>query len=180
MPACACQLGRYYIKTDKLKTRGDLDNLSPPLLHHPVSTTIILCLNYHKRQLIGLPASMRAPKNSILSSQRISLKHNTDYANSSLKTLMFIINLTIKVKFKTITENVSCGLKFLTFQQGQLLIYELQSSQVVLVVKNLLTCSRNGFDPWVREITWRRAWQPTPVFLPGESHGQRSLVGYSP
>ena len=36
------------------------------------------------------------------------------------------------------------------------------------------------FDPWVGKIPWRRAWQPTPVFLPGESHGQRSLVGYSP
>ena len=39
---------------------------------------------------------------------------------------------------------------------------------------------RQGFDPWVGKIPWRRAWQPTPVFLPGESHGQRSLVGYSP
>ena len=36
------------------------------------------------------------------------------------------------------------------------------------------------FDPWFRKIPWRRAWQPTPVFLLGESHGQRSLVGYSP
>ena len=36
-----------------------------------------------------------------------------------------------------------------------------------------------GSDPWVGKIPWRRAWQPTPVFLPGESHGQRSLVGYS-
>ena len=34
--------------------------------------------------------------------------------------------------------------------------------------------------PWVRKIPWRRAWQPTPVFLPGESHGQRSLGNYSP
>ena len=39
---------------------------------------------------------------------------------------------------------------------------------------------RPGFDPWVGKIPWRRARQPTPVFLPGESHGQRSLVGYSP
>ena len=39
---------------------------------------------------------------------------------------------------------------------------------------------RPGFDLWVRKIPWRRKWQPTPVFLPGESHGQRSLVGYSP
>ena len=33
---------------------------------------------------------------------------------------------------------------------------------------------------WVRKIPWRRAWQPTPVLLPGESHGQRRLAGYSP
>ena len=39
---------------------------------------------------------------------------------------------------------------------------------------------RCGFDPWIRKTPWRRAWQHTPVFLPGESHGQRSLVGYSP
>ena len=36
------------------------------------------------------------------------------------------------------------------------------------------------FDPWVGKILWRRKWQPTPVFLPGKSHGCRSLVGYSP
>ena len=34
---------------------------------------------------------------------------------------------------------------------------------------------RGGFDPWVRKIPWMKAWQPTPVFLPGESHRQRSL-----
>ena len=39
---------------------------------------------------------------------------------------------------------------------------------------------RFRFDPWVGKIPWRRAWQPTAVFLPGESHGQRSLMGYSP
>ena len=39
---------------------------------------------------------------------------------------------------------------------------------------------RPGFDPWVGRIPWRRKWQPTPVFLPGEFHGQRSLEGYSP
>ena len=39
---------------------------------------------------------------------------------------------------------------------------------------------RCGFNARVGKIPWRRAWQPTPVFLPGESHGQRSLTGYSP
>ena len=41
-------------------------------------------------------------------------------------------------------------------------------------------CGRPAFDPWVGKIPWRRKWQPTLVLLPGESHGQRSLVGYSP
>ena len=39
---------------------------------------------------------------------------------------------------------------------------------------------RCGFDPRVGKIPWRRTWEPTLVFLPGKSHGQRSLVGYSP
>ena len=42
-----------------------------------------------------------------------------------------------------------------------------------------MQCRRLGFSPWVGKITWRNKWQPTPVFLPGESHGQRSLTGYS-
>ena len=41
-------------------------------------------------------------------------------------------------------------------------------------------CRKPGFDPWVRKIPWRREWQSTPVFLPGEFHGQRSLVAYGP
>ena len=43
-----------------------------------------------------------------------------------------------------------------------------------------LQCGRPTFNLWVGKIPCRRAWQPTPVFLPGESHEQRSLVGYSP
>ena len=39
---------------------------------------------------------------------------------------------------------------------------------------------RLGFNPWVGKIPWRRPWQPTPVFLPGESHGRRNLADYSP
>ena len=60
----------------------------------------------------------------------------------------------------------------------------LGASQVALVVKNQPAnagrCKRCQFDPWVRKILWRRAWQPTLLFLPGESHEQRNLVGYSP
>ena len=54
---------------------------------------------------------------------------------------------------------------------------------VVLVGKNPPANAENmrcGFDPWVRKIPWRRTWQPIPVFLSGESLGQRSLAGYCP
>ena len=43
-------------------------------------------------------------------------------------------------------------------------------------IKNLVAKQETGFNPWVGKIPWRRAWQFTSVFLPGKSHGQRSLV----
>jgi len=51
------------------------------------------------------------------------------------------------------------------------------SGHVLTVARRHKRCR---FDPWVGKIPWRRAWQPTPVFLPGEFHGQRSLAGYGP
>ena len=49
-----------------------------------------------------------------------------------------------------------------------------------VVKESASQCRNQGFDPGIKKIPWRRKWQPTPVFLPGESHGQRSLAGYSP
>ena len=46
------------------------------------------------------------------------------------------------------------------------------------MVKNLPAKQETWFDPWVRKIPWRRKWQSSLVFLPGEFHGQRSLAGY--
>ena len=54
------------------------------------------------------------------------------------------------------------------------------ASLVAQRLKRLPEMRRPRFDPWVGKIPWRRKWQPTPVLLPGESHGGRSLVGYSP
>ena len=53
------------------------------------------------------------------------------------------------------------------------------------VAQNPPACQRRRlkkweFDPWVRKIPWSRKWQPNPILLPGKSHGQRSLAGYSP
>ena len=57
---------------------------------------------------------------------------------------------------------------------------QLGASVAAHTVKNLPAMQRPGFNPWVRKIPRRRKWQPTPVFLPGESHRQRSLAGCSP
>ena len=47
-------------------------------------------------------------------------------------------------------------------------------------VKNLPTIQETGFDPWVRKILWNRKWQPTPVYLPGKSHGQEDPGSLQP
>ena len=63
------------------------------------------------------------------------------------------------------------------------LLHMTWTSQVAQWVKNMpamLWQRRCSFHPWVRKIPWRRAWQLTPVFLPGEFRGLRSLAGYSP
>ena len=62
-------------------------------------------------------------------------------------------------------------------------IHQYGTSWVVQMVKNpcqCRRCKRHGFDLSVKKIPWQRKWQPAPVFLPGKSHVQRSLVGYSP
>jgi len=48
------------------------------------------------------------------------------------------------------------------------------------VVKNPLANAGDMVDPWIGKVPWRRKWQPTPAFLSGKSHGQRSLAGSSP
>ena len=84
--------------------------------------------------------------------------------------------ITIETNFKQ--HLVSC----LVIKISRFLIL-MGASQVVLSGKEPTgQCSRYkrwGFDPWVGKIPWRNAWQPTPVFFHGESHGQRSLVSYS-
>ena len=68
---------------------------------------------------------------------------------------------------------MSSGLLYCIYVTGASLVW-------LRRLRILLQCRRHEFSPWVGKISWRRKWQPTPVFLPGKSHGQKSLVGYSP
>ena len=56
--------------------------------------------------------------------------------------------------------------------------FPLVASPVAQMVKHLPAMQGPGFNPWVRKMPWRGKWLPTPVFLPGEFHSQRNLVGY--
>ena len=86
------------------------------------------------------------------------------------------------------TEDFLCGLDFPTLQNPE---FVLMYSQIMgfpggAVAKSLPASARDSgnkrckFDSWVWKILWRRKWIPTPVFLPGKFHGERSLAGYSP
>ena len=52
-----------------------------------------------------------------------------------------------------------------------------QSIKNLPAVQETICSAECGFEPWVQKVSWRRKWQPTPVFLPGESQGWGSLVG---
>ena len=52
--------------------------------------------------------------------------------------------------------------------------------QRLIIKESVRQFRRHWFDPWVGKIPWRREWQPTPIILPVNSHGQKSLVGYTP
>ena len=84
----------------------------------------------------------------------ILLKYKSDHVTPLLKTLQwFLILNKVKSSWWCIGKESSCQCR---------------------------RCKRCRFNPWVGKIPWRRAWQPTSVFLPTESHRQRSLAGYSP
>ena len=80
-----------------------------------------------------------------------------------------------------VTADISCKeKKFKLLIMNCDSILKLWASQVILNGKEPDCHCRDIKDSSSRKIPWRRAWQPTPIFLPGESHGQRNLVGYSP
>ena len=90
-----------------------------------------------------------------------------------------------QIKFQQKVSYVSVCIYICIYVRNILCIRNEGASQIVLVVKNLPANTagrgrRCRFHPWVEKVPRRREWQPTPVFLPGECHGQRSLVGYSP
>ena len=102
-----------------------------------------------------------------------SVQCNTHFSHVAIKKL--------KLQFFTHTSHMS-SVHQPHVAQADALDSKFPSSQKFLLNSTRLASyyKRCGFSPWVGKIPWRRVWQSTPVFLPAEYHGQRSLVGYNP
>ena len=102
------------------------------------------------------------------------MKHDTELGKESLKRA---IETRIQLEL-----SIHAGISFTTVVTTVYLApaSTLSISLVAQTVQHLPARREIGFNPWVGKIPWRRKWQPTPVLLPGKSHGWRSLVGYSP
>ena len=91
-----------------------------------------------------------------------------------IKVLYFIVSISLLTSLKCCLVESSVQPQLIIFYHSLGLPWWLSGKE------SFCHCRRYGFNPWVRKIPWRRKWQPTPVFLSGESHGQRSLAGYNP
>ena len=96
----------------------------------------------------------------------------------ALSQVYALCNLCLSVLMTIMQESKLCLLN-MQVKLNQI-IPKLVAFCVVQRQRNHLQCRRQRFDLWVRKIPWRRKRQPAPVVLPGESRGQRSLVGYNP
>ena len=102
------------------------------------------------------------------------------------KSLFFTLSLNVFLSCQLVQGNIFTRISNSKTNFSQLLAHlclrDYFVSYGASLVAQTIIClqwGRPGFDPWVRKIPCRKEWQPTPVFLPGEFHGQRSLVGYN-
>ena len=108
------------------------------------------------------------------------LQHHNSKASILQRSAFFMVQLS----HPYITTGKTIALTRWTFDgKVMFLLFNMLSRLVPWWLRRLsvcLQCGRPWFDSWVGKIPWRRKWQPTPVFLLGKSHGQRSLVGCNP
>ena len=163
------------------------------VIHHYMKSPLFSCLSsklfvFTTMFLLYLLIQLRS-WSSCFKGQSLSVCSETHLPSSSQGLLPLYSPLFLLQDQGYVLESAcKYSLKSLLLKQRKYLQAYLPLLQICLqtwlwVVKNLPINAgdvRHRFDPWVGKIPWRRAWQPTPVFLPGESHGQRSLAGCSP
>ena len=143
-----------------VRSAADMHKLVQNTLQHRVSLSLVNCVTSTqiKRWYIHSRNEQNVTLNSLLNLHIIHLRFQIIKHVSEVYSLL-----------------ESCVLYMKTFPLPFLLI---EASRVAQMVKNLPAKQETEFNPWVKKVLWRREWQPTPVFLPGKLHGQRSLAGY--
>ena len=112
-----------------------------------------------------------------------AIKENDLYAKVTRWELLLVLSGVVEIHFLIYLAQHTCPMPpFLRSPRTWIRnnSEHLWASLVAQMVKNPPTMQETSFHPWIGKIPRRKKRQPTPVFLPGESYGQRSLVGYSP
>ena len=165
------------------------------VLFNMLSRFIIAFLSRSKQLLISWPQSLSAViwepkkiKSVIASTLSLSICH--DVMVLILVFECWVLSQPFHSLFSPSLKGLLVPLHFLPLEWYHLPIWSWRFLLAILIparwrsgkefVGQCRRLRRRGFDPWVRKILWNRKSQPTPVFLPGKFHGQRSLVGYSP
>ena len=113
-------------------------------------------------------------------SQLIAIQGKRKGVHDYVPVFTFLFNLTNTLKLK-VWETYSFRKCYMyeVFQAATLILF-INGDSAVKSLPAIQETRRCRFNSWVGKIPWRRKLQPTPIFLPGKSHGQKSLVGYSP
>ena len=94
--------------------------------------------------------------------------------------IMSLVLITAGISIPSFSCLASCFMPFIqSFVHPRNVYWAPGASGIRTHLPTQVRLKRHWFNPWVRKTPWRRAWQPTPLFLPGEFHGQKSLVGYN-
>ena len=141
-----------------------------PMKQHGIEknlSSLIWCMNFQKWQTFARGTSERVITSNNHFHRLLPLRCSA-WQRRTVKAVGF--------SFKALASFVQlCDAENVTYHHWASFIY---IYEVSIMVSVYLQCRRPRFSPWVGKILWRRKWQPTPVSLSGESHGQRSLVGY--
>ena len=120
--------------------------------------------------------SIAKQKDRVISFTNLFLFSNTQHFKGhfqNTQTVLFLVYSSFLHLYNLLSPSFSWHFKISSFYYAVVKIWWFRRWRICL------QCMRPGFYSWVRKIPWRRNWQPTPVFLPGEFQGQRILAGYS-
>ena len=183
----SCHAKPSFLKWNKARQYNTKLSSNTLILNTMVSSVYKKSLHVHSKPLRTVPVERDCCFLKDARKQRVGLRwgwlwkpqwrsYNAIFRYILLCMSSLLLEKISLLRAKTLTILFIWGLKLLVWSRYLL---PKQFGSNWKVVMHLLQVRRPGFNPYVEKIPWRRKWQPTPVLLPGEFHGQRSLEGYS-